>query len=105
MLYAAELTWNSRKSMEGEYQAAINRMGRATLGALSPTPLGIVIVESALTPAMVLLDHRQACFAQQLLARPQGGRGFTRGGADRQRGYGQWRDRLWENVERKEWDL
>ena len=33
MLYATELTWNSGKGMEGECQAAISRMGRASLGA------------------------------------------------------------------------
>ena len=31
MLYASELTWNGKKGLEGEYQKAINRMGRATL--------------------------------------------------------------------------
>ena len=30
MLYAAELTW---KGMEGEYQAAVNRMGCVATGA------------------------------------------------------------------------
>lgn len=30
MLYAAELTWKGQKGMEGEYQAAVNLMGRAT---------------------------------------------------------------------------
>lgn len=30
-LYAAELTWNRRRGVEGEYQQAINCMGRATL--------------------------------------------------------------------------
>ena len=32
LLYAAELIWSGRECMEGEYQAAITRMGRATLG-------------------------------------------------------------------------
>ena len=32
MLYATELTWNSGKGMGGKYQAAISRMGRASLG-------------------------------------------------------------------------
>lgn len=31
MLYASEPTWNGRTRAEGEYQRAINRMGRATL--------------------------------------------------------------------------
>lgn len=75
MLYAAELTWNGRKGMEGEYQAAINRMGRTILGFLQSTPLGIVAAENALTPAKALLDYRHARFTQRFLARPEGGGG------------------------------
>ena len=33
MLYASELTWNERDTVEGQYQLAINRMARSTLGA------------------------------------------------------------------------
>jgi ribonuclease HI len=72
MLYASELTWKGQKSMANEYQLAINRMARATLGALPSTPLGALIAESALTPATHLLDYRQAKYAQRLLARPKG---------------------------------
>ena len=58
ILYAFELTWGGGKEVEGEYQAAINRMGRATLGAFRSTPLGIVASESGHTPARPLLDYR-----------------------------------------------
>ena len=50
MLYAAERTWKRRKSVEDEYQLAINRMGRATLGAFQPTPRGITAARAALRP-------------------------------------------------------
>ena len=63
MLYAAELTWGGQKGVEGEYQRAINRMARAALGAFRSTPQGILAAESGLTPALALLDHRQARFA------------------------------------------
>ena len=75
MLYAAELTWNGRKGVEGEYQQAINRIGRTTLGAFQSTPLGIVAAESGLTPASALLNHFQARFSQRLHARPIEGGG------------------------------
>ena len=52
LLYAAGLTWNGRK---GEHQAAMNRMGRATLGAFQSALLGIVVAKSALAPARALL--------------------------------------------------
>ena len=75
MLYGAELTWNGKKGVAREYQDAISRMGRATLGAFQSTPLGIVAAESGLAPAGALLNHRQASFTQRLFARPQGGEG------------------------------
>ena len=54
---------------------AINRMGRDTLGAFRPTPLGIVAAESGHTPARARLNHRQARFAHRLHARPKDGEG------------------------------
>ena len=47
------------KGLEGEYQRAINRMGRDTLGAFQSTPLA---EESGLAPARALRNHRQAHF-------------------------------------------
>ena len=75
MLYGAELTWDGRRGLAREYQDAINRMGRATLGAFQSTLRGIVMVESELTPARALLEYRQATFTRRLFARPQGGEG------------------------------
>lgn len=73
-LYAAGLTWNGGRGVEGGYQAATNRMGGATLEAFQSTPLGIVAAESGLAPTRALLDHRRARFTQRLLARPHSGR-------------------------------
>ena len=70
MLYVAELTWSGQRGVEGEYQRAINRMARSTLGAFRSTPLGVLAAESGHTPARALLDYR---FAQRLLARTQNG--------------------------------
>ena len=85
MLYAAELAWNGGRGVEGEYQRAINRMGRSTLGAFQSPPLGIVAAESGHIPARALLNYRQARFAQRLHARPRDGKGpeeiLTRDGA------------------------
>lgn len=75
MLYVAELTWSGKKDVEKEYQDAIDRVGRATLGNPQSTPLGIVAAESGLTPARVLLNHHQAGFDRRLYARPQDGGG------------------------------
>ena len=38
MFYASELACNGDKGVKGEYQRAINRMGRATLGEFRSTP-------------------------------------------------------------------
>ena len=75
MMYAAELTWNGQKEVEGEYQRAINRMARSMSGAFRSTPTGILAGKSGHTPARATLDHRQSRWAQRLLARPQGGGG------------------------------
>ena len=75
MLYASELTWNGKENVEREYQLAIIRMSRASLGALHTIPRGIIMDESGFTPARALLDHRRARFAQRLLTRPRGGQG------------------------------
>ena len=76
MIYASELTWSGRTDVEGEYQMAINRMGRATLDVFRSTPLGIVAAESGLALTRALLDHRQARPTQRLYARPRGGNGL-----------------------------
>ena len=75
ILYASELTWNGGKEVEEEYQLAINRMGRASLGAFQSTPRGIYIVaaESGSKPARAPSNHRRARFAQRLHTRPGGG--------------------------------
>ena len=77
MLYESDLTWNGGKEVEKEYQLAINRMGRASLGAFQSTPRGIYIVaaESGSKPARAPSNHRRARFAQRLHTRPGGGEG------------------------------
>ena len=63
MLYASGLTRGGQNNVEGEYQCAINRKARSTLGAFRSTPRGILAAESGLTPARALLGLRQARFA------------------------------------------
>lgn len=60
-----------QKRHRGPVPAAINRMGRATLGVFQLTPSGIVTGESGLTPARAHLNFRQARLAQRPLTRPQ----------------------------------
>ena len=57
--------------VQGEYQRAINRMGRATLGALHR----IFAAESGPAPARALLDHRQSRLTQRLYTGPRDGDG------------------------------
>lgn len=77
ILYAAELTGNGQVGVEGEleYQRAIDRMARSTLGTFRSTLQGILLAESGLAPARTLLDYRQARFSQRLYARPRDGQG------------------------------
>lgn len=57
-LYAPELTWSGGLRVEGEYQRATNRVGRAILGVIRSTPLGVIATESGHTPARELLDRQ-----------------------------------------------
>ena len=75
IMYAAELTWNGQRGVEGEYQRVINRMARSALGTFRSTPLEILAAESGHAPARALLDYRQSRLAQRLSARPRDGGG------------------------------
>ena len=82
MLYGAELTWNGQRGVEGEYQRAINRMARSTLGAFRSTPVGILAGESGHTPARLLLDYRRPCLPTGFWPDPreeEGRRRFSNG--------------------------
>ena len=108
MLYGAELTWNGQRGVEGEYQRAVSRMARFTLGAFRSDPQGILAGESGHTPARPLLDFRQARFSHRLLAPPQRG-GRPEEILERDEGTVAWRLRTasgtkpGETVEPQEW--
>ena len=48
----------------------INRQAKAIIGALKTTPIGPLIKEAALTPAVPLLDDRQRRYALRALKLP-----------------------------------
>lgn len=72
---SAELTWRGQKEVEGEYQRAVNCMGRSTLGAFQSTPQGIVagewpyVCQGATKPP-------PAKFTQRHYARPRDSNGL-----------------------------
>jgi hypothetical protein len=72
MLYGSELTWNGKEPQAKDYQLAINRMAHRTLGVFRSTPLGALIAERDMTPAVPLLNYRQSRYAQRLLSTPDG---------------------------------
>lgn len=39
LIYGSEVTWRGQRGMETSVQKSINRMARATLGALPSTPV------------------------------------------------------------------
>lgn len=61
LLNASELALRRSKSKAKEmyYQRMISKMGKASIGAVHSTPLGIVIAETKLTPSGPLLDFRK----------------------------------------------
>ena len=89
MLYASELTWSGGQGVEGEYQRAINRMGRATLGAFRSTPLGIVSRGGEWShPSQGTLKLSSGQVRSQAACQTQGWRRRGARGDPRQRGGG-----------------
>jgi hypothetical protein len=75
LLYGSELTWSGQEPEVKDYQIAVNRIARATTRMLPSTPLGPLIAESGLTPAIHLLNYRQSRYAQRLYQNPQNSAG------------------------------
>jgi ribonuclease HI len=69
LLYGAELWWDG-KAPTRQFQLAINRLARGTLGCFQSIPLGPLLVEAGMTPAIPLLNYRQSRHAQRLLGMP-----------------------------------
>jgi hypothetical protein len=63
-LFGAEIWWRNQKQRAEQIQKMINREARAT-------PIGPLITEASLTPAKVLLDHRQCQYAEHLASLPK----------------------------------
>ena len=76
LLYTAELTWDGRKGMEGEYVLGGHQPhGKRNPRHFQSTPRRIVTAESGLTPARAFLNRRQARFTQRYLAGLRGRQG------------------------------
>jgi ribonuclease HI len=71
-LYGAEIWWQGQKTWAEDIQRLINRQARAITGALRTTPIGPLIKEAALTPAVPLLEDRQRRYALRALKLPAG---------------------------------
>ena len=66
-LYWSELWWDPREAgRRDDLQHLLNRQDRSILGMLPTTPRGVLMRESGLTLAPVILDSRQQPFAARL---------------------------------------
>jgi hypothetical protein len=74
-LYGSKLTWSGQEPEAKDYQLTINRIARASTRMLPSTPLGPLIAESGLTPAIHLLNYHQSRYAQRLYQNPQNSAG------------------------------
>ena len=63
LMYGAEVTWRGQGFMRDSVQLAINRMSRASLGVLRPTPVSFLETVGGSIPAEPRLQFRQACYA------------------------------------------
>ena len=71
-LYGAEIWWQGQKTWAEDIQKLINRQARSITGALKTTPIGPLVKEAALTPAVPLLEDRQRRYALRALKLPTG---------------------------------
>ena len=71
-LYGAEIWWQGQKTWAEDIQRLINRQARAITGALKTTPIGPLVKEAALTPAVSVLEDRQRRYALRALKLPIG---------------------------------
>jgi hypothetical protein len=71
-LYGAEIWWQGQKTWAEDIQRLINRQARAITGALKTTPIGPLVKEAALTPAVFVLEDRQRRYALRALKLPIG---------------------------------
>ena len=69
-LYGAELWWHNQKKWEQSIQKLVNRQGRTITGTFPGSPVGVVVKEAGLRPAISLLNNRQRRYAQRLLSLP-----------------------------------
>lgn len=59
-----------KKIVDVTIQQMINRQARSITGMYSSTPIHPLLYEAGLTPAPILLDHRQKVYAHRLLGLP-----------------------------------
>jgi ribonuclease HI len=69
-LYGAELWWKGQKTWAQDIQKMVNRQARAITGALKTTPIGPLVKEATMTPAIPLLNNRQRRYAVRALKLP-----------------------------------
>jgi hypothetical protein len=66
-LYRAELWWKGQKDAINKLQKLINKQSRAIIGALTTSPINLLIKKAEMTPAEPLLDHKQRKFTLRAL--------------------------------------
>jgi hypothetical protein len=69
-LYRAELWWKGQKDAINKLQKLINKESRAIPGALTTSPIDLLIKKAEMTPAEPLLDHKQRKFTLKALKLP-----------------------------------
>jgi hypothetical protein len=91
LLYGAELWWNGNTKVTRQFQLTINRLVRGTLGCFRSTPLGPLLTEANMMPAIPLLNYWQTRYAHQLLRMTHGPRHILSTRSD-------FSSRLWDAV-------
>jgi hypothetical protein len=72
-LFGSEIWWREKgqQKRSEEVQKMLKRQARAITGSMKTTPIGALMAEASVTPAVVLLNHRPRRFADRIASLPK----------------------------------
>ena len=71
-LYGSEVWWKGQKNRLEDIQRMVNQQAREITGCLRTTPIGPMVKEAGLRPAVSLVENRQRRYGARLITLPTG---------------------------------
>jgi ribonuclease HI len=71
-LYGSEVWWKGQRNRLEDLQKMVNQQAREITGCLRTTPIGPLVKEAGLRPAISLVENRQRRYGTRILTLPKG---------------------------------